>query len=290
MVRTVLITGCSDGGLGAALATAFHQQGERVFATARNASKMAGLSAQGIETLTLDVLSDESIQACVAKVSSLTGGKLDVLVNNAGAGYSMPLVEADVAEVKKLFDLNVFSVLRTTQLFFPLLRAAGPGALVANNTSVASVLGLPWQAPYSASKAATASFTAALRLELQPFGINVVDLKTGAVQSKFFANTTMRTEPVLPPDSVYGAIREKIEAYIHGDMGIESMDADQWARAVVKALSRRNPPSMIWRGANAMQVWLSTLLPANSLDFMVKKMTGLDVFQRKLKEESRKTK
>lgn len=92
MARTILITGCSDGGLGAALATQFHKRGDRVLATARNPAKMASLTALGIETLKLDVLSDESIKACVEEVSALTGGKLNMLVNNAGAGYSMPIV------------------------------------------------------------------------------------------------------------------------------------------------------------------------------------------------------
>ncbi len=84
--RTVLITGCSDGGLGAALAIAFHEAGLHVYATARNPSKMTELTSLGIETLTLDVLSDSSITACVNKLSNL-----DILVNNAGACYSMPV-------------------------------------------------------------------------------------------------------------------------------------------------------------------------------------------------------
>lgn len=77
--RTVLITGCSDGGLGAALALAFHEAGLHVYATARNPSKMSQLAALGMETLTLDILSDSSIAACRSKLSSL-----DILVNNAG--------------------------------------------------------------------------------------------------------------------------------------------------------------------------------------------------------------
>lgn len=81
--RTVLITGCSDGGLGAALAITFHEAGLHVYATSRDPSKMNDLQARGIEILTLDVLSDSSIAACVSKVSSL-----DILVNNAGGGGS----------------------------------------------------------------------------------------------------------------------------------------------------------------------------------------------------------
>lgn len=105
MARTVLITGCSDGGLGAGLAIQFHKRGDRVFATARNPAKMASLTALGIETFKLDVLSDESIKACVEEVSALTGGKLNMLVNNAGAGYSMPVVRSSPTFPR--FDLLV---------------------------------------------------------------------------------------------------------------------------------------------------------------------------------------
>ena len=92
--KTILITGCSDGGLGAALAVAFSESGHRVFATARDPSRMSNLQLQQVETLQLDVLSEESLSACVAEVRQLTGGSLDILVNNAGAGYNMPLAGA----------------------------------------------------------------------------------------------------------------------------------------------------------------------------------------------------
>jgi 1-acylglycerone phosphate reductase len=114
--RTVLITGCSEGGMGAALAVAFHEAGLHVYATARTPSKIAQLASLGIETLTLDVLSDSSIAACVSKLSSL-----DILINNAGASYSMPVSDLSIPEAKMLFDLNVWSYLTVTQAFLPLL-------------------------------------------------------------------------------------------------------------------------------------------------------------------------
>lgn len=95
----MLITGCSAGGLGDALAQAFHQTGKtRVIATGRNLSKMAHFKKLGIETLHLDVLSQASIDACVQDVSAKTNGVLDVLVNsnsNSGAGYHSPLSDVD---------------------------------------------------------------------------------------------------------------------------------------------------------------------------------------------------
>ncbi|KAK4939580.1 NADPH-dependent 1-acyl dihydroxyacetone phosphate reductase [Elasticomyces elasticus] len=262
MARTILITGCSDGGLGAALATAFQQRGDRVFATARNPAKMPSLKAAGMETLALDVLSDDSIKACVAQVSSLTGGSLDMLINNAGAGYSMPLMDADIEEIDKLFRLNILAVIRTTQLFLPLLRAAEHGAMVVNQTSVVTVLNMPWQASYGASKAGLASITATLRLELEPFNIKVVDLRTGAVKSMLFENMRKRYETELPKDSIYKPIEGKISEVIAGDFSMELMEPNTWATRVVGDLSKQSPPLQIWRGVSATQAWLASFFPA----------------------------
>ena len=119
--QTVLITGCSEHGLGDALAQALHKRGYRVFATARNPSKISHFEALGIETLLLDVLEAKSIAACVSAVEKLTGGSLDMLINNSGTGYNMPLVDVDMSEARKIFELNVFALLAVTQAFVPLL-------------------------------------------------------------------------------------------------------------------------------------------------------------------------
>jgi len=84
--RSVLITGCSQGGAGEALVRVFHHHGLRVFATARSLSKIQHLEAEGIEVLELNVLEPQSIEKVAETVSGLTGGTLDILINNAGAG------------------------------------------------------------------------------------------------------------------------------------------------------------------------------------------------------------
>src|SRR5438046_841061 len=115
--KTVLITGCSKGGLGDSLARAFHSRSYRVIATARNLKRIAHFTSLGVETLALDVTSQSSIAECVSRVSSLTGGRLDILLNNSGGGYSMSLVDASLDDARKLFDLNVWSILAVTQAF-----------------------------------------------------------------------------------------------------------------------------------------------------------------------------
>ncbi len=275
--KTVLITGCSDGGLGAALAVAYHEAGYRVFATTRNPTKMASLKALGIETLTLDVMSSESISACVTSVEKLTGGTLNVLLNNAGAQYNMPISDLSIPAAKEIFDLNVWSCIATIQAFIPLLMKANDGAMVVNHTSVGSTAGVPFQAAYNASKAALAMFSHILRLELQAFDIRVVDLKTGGVKSNILANLT---HAELPANSIYDPAREEAKRMLSGEK-LKSLkgtyvDADVWARGVVKDLIKSQPPHQIWRGGSAGLARRGTLLPVGLFDGQLKKITGLD--------------
>ncbi|MCJ1323619.1 hypothetical protein MMC10_000280 [Thelotrema lepadinum] len=279
--RTVLVTGCSDGGLGAALAVAFHKAGLHVYATARNPGKMAELSAQGIETLTLDVLSESSIAACAKQVSSL-----DILVNNAGGGYSMPFSDSSIPEAKKLFDLNLWSPLAVTQAFLPLLLKSK--GMIVNNTSVNGLIPMPFMAAYNASKAALSSYTETQRLELAPFDVTVVDLKTGGVMSNFFENKNASDQPpsILPAGSIYEPAREIVESVLRGDVITEQKrePASQWAKNVVKDLLYKRPPPVVWRGSNAGLIRLSTVLPQGTFDGQLSKMNKLDVVERAVRK------
>jgi 1-acylglycerone phosphate reductase len=272
--RTVLITGCSDGGLGAALAVAFHEAGLHVYATARNLSRMKRIAAFGIETLTLDVLSESSIAECVQKVASL-----DILVNNAGAQYLMPLADVSIPEARQLFDLNVWSHIAVTQAFLPLLLKS-PKGMIVNQTSIGAVSTLPFQAVYNASKSALAMLSDSLRLELQPFGIKVVDLRTGVVKTNLIANLKETKRLSLPKSSIYDPAKEVVERALRQE-GFENvgMPAEQWARQVVHDLLNKNPPSVIWKGKSARLAWIATLLPSGMFDGMVKKLTGMDVVE-----------
>lgn len=285
--KTVLITGCSDGGLGAALAVAYHEAGYRVLASSRNISKMAALNAMGIATLTMDVMSEDSISACVSEVTKLTGGTLNVLLNNAGAQYNMPISDLSIPEAKRIFDLNVWSCISTIQAFLPLLMRAKDGAMVVNHTSVGSTAGLPFQAAYNASKAALAMFSGILRLELQAFDIKVVDLKTGGVKSNLLANLTPSE---LPPNSLYAVAREEADRILSGEklkaLKGTFVDADLWAKDVVKDLIKPNPSYQIWRGGSAWLGRIGALLPVGLFDGQLKNITGLDDVIRKIKEQN----
>lgn len=263
--------------MGAALAVAFQEAGFRVYATARNPAKMASLGGAGIETLTLDVLSADSIAACVTKVPSL-----DILVNNAGASYSMPVSDLSIEDAKELFDINVWAQLAVTQAFLPLL-IKSKGMLV-NQTSVVAAAAIPFQSVYNASKAAISMFSDCQRLELEPFGVKVIDLKTGAVASNLIKNQKALTPMTLPSGSIYGPAREAVESAMRNDkMADVGTPAKQWATEVVGDLTRKSPPLVIWRGANARLGRIGTIMPHGMMDSTIKKMTGLDVVEQKIR-------
>jgi NAD(P)-dependent dehydrogenase (short-subunit alcohol dehydrogenase family) len=141
--QTVLITGCSDGGIGSALALAFQQRGFHVFATARNTTKMSNLAdLPNVTLLTLDVTDSTTIKAAVDTVAKETGGTLDFLVNNAGRNHFMPLLDEDIDQTKELFDTNVWGPLAVTQAFSPLvIKTKGSFVFV---TSIAGYSNTPW--------------------------------------------------------------------------------------------------------------------------------------------------
>ena len=270
--RTVLITGCSDGGLGAALAVAFHGAGLHVYATTRNPSKMSHLASLGIETLTLDVLSDSSIKDCVSKIS-----RLDILVNNAGANYLMPIVDMSIPEAKKLFDLNVWSHIAVTQAFMPLLLKSK--GMVVNQTSVAGNTAIPFLGAYNASKAALIFFSDTLRLEMEPFGVQVVDLRTAMVKTNIIQNTRAEKKPALPKGSIYEPAKEAIEKSLRQEnLEGKGMEAGDWAKLIVRDLTVKGKTKpILWHGESAWLSWFGTLLPFGALDNFIKKLSGLDV-------------
>jgi 1-acylglycerone phosphate reductase len=142
--KSVLITGCSAGGIGHALAISFQRRGFTVFATARSIKKMQDLaSLSNVHLISLDVVSSASIDAAAAEVSEKTNGKLDVLVNNAGAQFIMPALDIDIAAAKAFFNVNYWAALEMVQRFGSMLIAAN--ACVVNVSSSAGVATIPFQ-------------------------------------------------------------------------------------------------------------------------------------------------
>ena len=159
--------------------------------------------------------------------------------------------------------------------------------MIVNNTSVASVAPLPTMGIYNSSKAAAAMLTDNLRLELAPFNIKVIDLRTGGVRSNFFQN--LPAAPTLPSDSIYAPAREAIEKTMAGDSIPGLIASQRWAEQVVRDLLSPRPPTHVWRGNSAWMVWfVRRFMPHTFSDGMLSKMAGLDVLVEKLAQGKEK--
>jgi len=226
MTKRVLITGCSSG-IGHALAGELTRRGHHVVATARNPDTIADVEVA--QRLALDVTSRESVEAAAAQI-----GDIDVLVNNAGVTIWGSVETPPEEEVQRVFETNVFGMLRMLRAFLPRMRAQGSGEIYQISSAIAkrstALLG-----HYASTKAAFDAYSEALRLEVAPFGIKVCIVALGAVESSFGTN---RREFV---DPAYAALVDRVKARV-----AKSRKAPFTSQAVAEriadAIDRGNPP------------------------------------------------
>ncbi|KAE8422603.1 hypothetical protein BDV36DRAFT_310305 [Aspergillus pseudocaelatus] len=211
MPKTVLITGCSHGGFGEAMAKVYHARGFQVLATLRNMAKAGSLADyDGVQIIKLDVTSVESIHQCAQTVAKHTGGRLDVLVNNAGVNAIVPLLDASLDEAKKVYDTNVWSIVAMVQAFAPMLIQAK--RVVCNISSVSGEMVFAWVGIYSSSRSAGTRISETLRLEMAPLGVRVVTVILGGVQTSVNDPNNI-TDLELPRDSPYRKIIAVIDRH-----------------------------------------------------------------------------
>lgn len=271
--KTALITGCSDGGIGATMAKVLCEKGYHVFATLRNTSK-AGVLAElsDVDILELDVTSEESIARCAEEVRRRTGGTLDILVNNAGRDLTMPLLDVNIKEARELFDVNFWSVLTVTQAFAPMVvKAKG---VIVNHSSISNGVPVPWNGIYSASKAAMAKMSEILRVELEPLGVRVVTVFVGTVRTPIFTNSYPNAFQI-PKDSLYVPIEQFLVDKRDPEKQPAQANVDVAARQIVDdVLGGRK--DIIWRGGLAGTVrWASWLLPMWAMEMITNGAMGL---------------
>ena len=183
MMKTVLVTGASRG-IGETTARLFASRSWNVAATARNPDKFGTWAqASNVAAIRLDVTNAASIQMAVEETERRFG-PVEVLVNNAGAGMGGAVEGGTRDELVKLFDLNLFGLIATTQAVLPSMRRRSSGVIV-NVSSAAGRVGLPFLAPYCASKHAVEGLTEAMSYELASFGIRAKLIEAGGVKTLF---------------------------------------------------------------------------------------------------------
>jgi len=245
----VLISGCSSG-IGAATAVALVQAGHTVYATAREVETLAGLEALGAHPLALDVTSEDSMVAAVLAVEE-EHGRVGTLINNAGFGEYGPIEESDLVLVRAMFETNVFGLARLTQLVLPGMRRARSGRIV-NIGSMGGRLTFPVGGFYHATKYAVEAISDALRVEVKPFGIDVILIEPGLIRSGFEGriSESLESEAAARADrpgraTAYAALLSANEKSTTGSYANNFMATgpEVVAEVILKALQSSRPRS-----------------------------------------------
>ncbi|KAI1308496.1 putative short-chain dehydrogenase/reductase [Xylaria venustula] len=276
MQKTVLITGCSEGGFGAAIAKEFHSRGYYVFATLRNTSK-AGALAQlpNVQVLELDVTNLDHIKRAAQDVAKHTGGILDVLVNNAGADCVMPMLDIKLEKARQIFELNFWSVFNMTEAFAPLLIKAR-GA-ICNICTTAAAIPLAWSSMYSTSKAAERQLSDVMRVELGTLGVRVTTGMIGAMHTQVHINSG---ELQLPENSYYQCIKDGLASQNRGEQKPGSQAPELTAKRLVNDIVS-GKVGETWRGGLSSVVrYCAAFLPQTIFEHLINGDKGLEIVRK----------
>ncbi|CAN6711468.1 unnamed protein product [Malus baccata var. baccata] len=267
--QVVLLTGCSAGGIGHALARAFAAEGCVVVATSRSVRSMADLEGDSRFYLQeLDVVSEESVERVVSNVLEKYG-RIDVVVNNAGVPCVGPLAEVPLSALQHTFNTNVFGSMRLIQAVIPHMASRRKGKIV-NVGSVTVAAPTPWAGAYTASKAALHALSDSLRLELRPFGISVITVVPGGIRSNI-GRAALASYNQMPEWKLYKPFEAAIRARATSSQGPKSTPSDEFAKKTVAAILQKNPPAWFSYGHLATIFAILYHLPLFVKDFVLRK-------------------
>jgi len=272
--QVVLITGCSTG-IGRALAAELSRRGHRVFASARRPETLEGLNAAG--KLRLDVTDEASISQAVSRVLDQTG-RIDMLINNAGFNMFGPLAELPLEGFRALFETNVVGAMAVVQKVFPGMADVGSGRIV-NLGSVVGVVPTPFAGAYCATKSAVHMLSEVLRMELSPFGIDVIVVQPGGVRSQIADTGSQGLERYAEDSSRYRAVHRQIVKRANTSQ-VKPMDTDEFAVVICDAILRRRAPRIVRAGRGANVLPKLRGLPGPALDRVMIRQFGLDRLRR----------
>jgi NAD(P)-dependent dehydrogenase (short-subunit alcohol dehydrogenase family) len=267
---TVVITGASTG-IGRATALRLARAGFAVLAGVRREEDGADLRAQDrrLEPVLVDVTDAGQIASLAARVG---GAPLAGLVNNAGIAVAGPLEGVPIDLVRRQYEVNVFGLLAVTQALLDPIRA-GQGRIV-NIGSIGGRINTPFVGPYSSSKAAVRSLSAALRRELRPWDIRVALVEPGALDTPIWRKGEQRAQETVDalPDRVRTLYARPLEALLAATRKIaaNASSADDAAQAIEHALTAERPKAIYTVGREArIQGALHSVLPARTFDALV---------------------
>jgi NAD(P)-dependent dehydrogenase (short-subunit alcohol dehydrogenase family) len=266
--KVILLTGASSG-IGYDAAIMLAQQGHKVYAAARRVEKMEPLREKGIIPIYMDVTDETSMDEGVRAVMDAEG-RIDVLVNNAGYGYFGAIENVPMEDARRQVEVNVFGLANLCQKVLPIMRKQGSGRIV-NTSSVAGRSVLYYGGWYHVTKYSVEALSDALRMEMKPFGIDVVMIEPGAIKTDW--------GPIAAKH-----LAESSKGTAYEETALNEAKAIQWlynsnhlskpslvTKAIKKAVNRRHPRARYRIGAfSGTLVFLHWLLPAKWWDAMIR--------------------
>lgn len=270
--EVALVTGCSAGGIGHALAEELAERGFHVVATSRSTATMAGLAHRSnLELMALDVTSLDSIAKAVASTIA-AHGRIDLLINNAGVPCIAPLAEIPLPLLDSTFRTNVYGPVALIQAVVPYMVRERRGKIV-NVGSIGGFASGPWGGAYNASKAAMHALTDTLRVELKPFGVEVTLVVPGAVISNIGERSASITGVLKL--NMYKLYEANIIARTRYSQQAESTPAAKFAKKTVDAILKKKPPCCFVYGHLSAFYTFLYYLPLWVRDWIFARKSGL---------------
>lgn len=271
--KVILVTGASSG-IGEATALRLKASGHTVYAAARRIERMQKLAESDIRVLPLDVTDSVSVQTVVDTIIAECG-RIDVVVNNAGYGSYGAVEEVSPEEGRAQFDVNVFGAVRLTQLVLPHMRAQRSGTVI-NITSMGGKIYTPLGAWYHGTKFALEAISDCLRLEVEPFGIDVVVIEPGGIKTEWADIAATKLLDV----SGHGAYAKQAEAMADSMVGESSRKRQSSpqviADTIAQAVNARRPKTRYAVGFGAKpMICLRRLLSDRLFDRFMRMATGI---------------
>lgn len=250
MEKVILITGTSSG-IGLETAIMLAEQGHKVYATMRDLNKRSALENEAekrnakLHVRQLDVQNEKSIQACVAEIIAQEH-KIDVLINNAGAGFIKPMEQASMDEIQQVMDVNFYGVIRCCKAVMPYMRQQKSGHII-NVSSVGGLVGSPVNEIYCAAKFALEGLSESLATYLEPyFGIHISLIEPGGTISEFGNSLTKYFE------SSGGILNDDYKPLMETYMGYRATFTDEFkekafqkpadiAKVIIKCMNDPHP-------------------------------------------------
>ena len=266
--RVAIVTGSSTG-IGYETSLALARDGLITYATMRNLNKAENIKSIAtkeklpLHVKQLDVIDDASVKNAVQAISSETGGRIDVLVNNAGYGLNGAFEDLSMDEIKAQYETNFFGLIRVTQTVIPTMRRRKSGTIV-NISSGAGLFGIPSGSAYVSTKFAVEGLSESISYELEPFGIKVVIVEPGVIRTNF-GNGLVVARKSQDPNSPYSQMMKKIGTSFE-ELMKNSSSPDLVANVVLKAVKDESP-NLRYLAGNDVEQWLEAKRNMSDAEF-----------------------